>query len=537
MDSKKRNDAAVLAAAVIGSLVLVNIIGIKVFGRLDLTHDKQFTLSAATRATLRSLTDPLTVRAYFTKDLPPPYSNQARYVHDLLDEYVAKGHGNFSYEFIDPLSEETDADKEKKKDVRTNIFGQAVREATTVERELQKLGIPPVQVRVNEEDKMEVKRAYMGLAVNYGDKTEVLPVVQETAGLEYDLTTLIRKVSRTERPKLALVVSGMDDKQQQAFGRVKSLWTQLYDVSTIDLASAASIPADVKAIIVIGSKAPYSDAAKKSIDEYVMSGRSAAFLVDAVKPDLTTLQSEDASSGLTDLLTSYGVTIKPGLVLDEKCATVNVTQQRGFMRISQPVRYPFLPLVNALSDKSPVTRGLSQVAFPFVSPLTVSLAEGSAVKSEVLVRSSEHAWTQAPPYNLDPMQEWTLDRVQDPGVKNLVVALNGVLKSPYNAASGADGSGANARVLVIGGSAFMTDQFLQKANEALVLNMTDWLVLDDDLLSVRARGLSAAPLKELSASGKSGVKYANIVGVPLAFVSLGLWRWRRRETLRKDVRL
>jgi gliding-associated putative ABC transporter substrate-binding component GldG len=488
----------------------------------------------------------VTVRAYFTKDLPPPYSSQARYVHDLLDEYAAHGHGNFSYEFVDPLSEETDADKEKKKEVRTNIFGQAVREATTIERELQRLGIPPVQVRVNDEDRVEVKRAYMGLAVAYGDKTEVLPVVQETAGLEYDLTTLIRKVARAERSKIALVVNSMDDKQQQAFSRVKSLWTQLYDVSTIDMASTTTIPEGVKAIIVIGAKTPYSDAAKKALDAFVMSGKSAAFLVDAVKPDLSTLQSEDADAGLSDLLASYGVTIKPGLVLDEKCATVNITQQRGFMRITQPVRYPFLPLVNSLSEKSPVTRGLGQVAFPFVSPLAVTAADQSNIKAEVLVHSSEHSWTQAPPYNLDPMQEWTLDRVQDPGAKSLVVALSGALKSPYGAGANAvslssdsdkNESTVNARVLVIGGSAFMTDQFMAKPNEALVLNMTDWLVLDDDLLTVRTRGLAAAPLRDLSASAKSGVKYANIVGVPLAFVGLGLWRWRRREAQRKDVRL
>jgi ABC-type uncharacterized transport system involved in gliding motility auxiliary subunit len=93
----KKNNPAVLAAVVVGSLILVNVIGIKVFGRLDLTSDRQFTLSSATKATLRGLSDPLTVRAYFSKELPPPYSTQARYVHDLLDEYAAHGHGNFSY--------------------------------------------------------------------------------------------------------------------------------------------------------------------------------------------------------------------------------------------------------------------------------------------------------------------------------------------------------------------------------------------------------------------------------------------------------
>ena len=46
-------------------------------------------LVEATKETVSRLADPVTVRAYFTKDLPPPFSTNARYVGDLLEEFFA----------------------------------------------------------------------------------------------------------------------------------------------------------------------------------------------------------------------------------------------------------------------------------------------------------------------------------------------------------------------------------------------------------------------------------------------------------------
>ena len=528
MSQKKTIDRTMLVAGVVGSLVLLNVIGVKLFGRLDLTADRQFTLGQATRDTLDGLKDPVTVRAYFSSDLPPPYSTNARYVKDLLDEYYAKGHGNFRYEFIDPAAEETDADKEKKKDLKRDIFGRQVREATAVERELQGLGIPSVQVRVNEADKLEVKRAYMGLAIHFGDKKEIIPVVKETAGLEYDLTTLMRKLTRAKTPKVGLVGGHEGPGIDKELARAWQLLGQSYATTQVDLTTQPEVPADVDALLVVGPKTPFSDTEKKTLGRFVASGKGAAFLVDAIRTD-SSLQVTDMNPGLGDLLEAWGVKIKPGLVLDAECASVNVAQQRGFMRITQAVPFPFMPVPKTLDPHHPLTRGLGNVGFPFMSPLEVTASDGN-VKREVLVRSSPRSWVQEPPYNLDPMQRWTQDMVKEEGSKNLVVALSGQLPG---FAGGAPAQ--NARVLVAGGSAFMTDQFMSPGNEALVLNLVDWLVLDEALLSVRSRGLGAAPLADVGEGARATVKYLNIAGVPVALVAFGLLRWRLREKRRKEV--
>jgi ABC-type uncharacterized transport system involved in gliding motility auxiliary subunit len=212
-----------------------------------------------------------------------------------------------------------------------------------------------------------------------------------------------------------------------------------------------------------------------------------------------------------------------------------VSQQRGFMQISQPVHYPFALMPKALNAHHALTRGLTGVAFPFMSPLTLSLPSDSAVKGEVLVASSANGWIQSPPYNLDPMQRWTADQVKDQGVKPLMISLAGPVKSPYAATSG---DAHNARILVSGGYAFLTDEFLNKSNEALALNLFDWLVQDDGLLAVRTRGLAAAPIDDkISDTSRNALKYMNILGLPLAFVGFGLIRWRMREGRRSKATL
>jgi len=74
MTTKRSIDRTILTVAVVGSLIFLNVLGLRHHARLDLTADRQFTLSSATVSTLRDLADPVTVRAYFTRDLPAPFS-------------------------------------------------------------------------------------------------------------------------------------------------------------------------------------------------------------------------------------------------------------------------------------------------------------------------------------------------------------------------------------------------------------------------------------------------------------------------------
>jgi gliding-associated putative ABC transporter substrate-binding component GldG len=519
MKQSKNMDKSILVLAVIGSLIAVNVLALEFFARADLTRDGQFTLSEATVKTLEELPDPVRIEAYFTENLPPPYGNNARYVRDLLEEYFARNSSDFSFQFIDPASSKSDADKEKKKNVQKDIFGRTVREATELETKLQELGIPPVELRVNEDDKLEIKRIFMGLAVHYGDQTEVIPVVQNTGNLEYELTTIIRKLVRPRIPKVAFLVGHDGPDPKKEMGRLWGVLGQLYDLSELDLRQAPMME-DLDALIVAGPKSALGAEELNQIDQFITGGGSAAFLLDAISVDQQTLQTEPKTHGLQGLLSRYGVVPSSKLVLDKTCSTINVMRQQGYMRVAQQVAYPFMPVSEDLDKEHPLTRGLGQVALPFVSPLVIEESKAGH-QVDVLVRSSKESWLADAPFNMDPFQRWTLDALGKQSAHPLVAVVK--LKQT---------STRQSRVLVAGSSSFLTDQFMQPSNEALVLNLMDWLVLDEDLLAVRTRGLAAAPLDELEDSQRLTVKYANIVGLPVLFMLFGLVRWRRREARR-----
>src|SRR5437763_12803577 len=97
MAMNKRSRAATESLAFMGAvgvcLVLLNVLGIYFFGRVDVTGDSLFSLSKGSKDVVAKLDDTLEITAYFTKDLPPPFNATERYVRDILDEYQAASHG------------------------------------------------------------------------------------------------------------------------------------------------------------------------------------------------------------------------------------------------------------------------------------------------------------------------------------------------------------------------------------------------------------------------------------------------------------
>jgi ABC-type uncharacterized transport system involved in gliding motility auxiliary subunit len=123
---------------------------------------------------------------------------------------------------------------------------------------------------------------------------------------------------------------------------------------------------------------------------------------------------------------------------------------------------------------------------------------------------------------LNPLQRWTEDQVGTQAPHDLLVTLTGEIPSHFGATPANDGKSPKGRVLVAGGATFIQDQFLSMGNQTLLLNLMDWLVLDEAMLAVRSRGLEAAPLKELTDGQRNAVKYVNMLGLPLVFVAFGL---------------
>ncbi len=115
----------------------------------------------------------------------------------------------------------------------------------------------------------------------------------------------------------------------------------------------------------------------------------------------------------------------------------------------------------------------------------------------------------------------------------------GTLPKRDDAASAGDASkNIESRLVVMGTSAFMWDEFLSPANQVLALNIVDWMLADKALLEMRAREFADSPLdNDLSDGVRQAVKYGNIIGIPVLLVLYGLIRWRMRESRRRSLKL
>ena len=188
MASRKRSGQYFKFIIYLVIVVLVNVAGITLFFRADLTANRIYSISDASKSVVATLSEPLTIKVFFTKDLPPPYNNIQRYLHDLFAEYAISGNKFFNYRFYDVSAEEG--------------------ELTDKARENQKIannyGIHPIQIQVVDKDEVKFQRAYMGLALIHGDLIEQFPTITSTEGLEYKLTTAIQKMNNKISTLLSL---------------------------------------------------------------------------------------------------------------------------------------------------------------------------------------------------------------------------------------------------------------------------------------------------------------------------------------------
>jgi gliding-associated putative ABC transporter substrate-binding component GldG len=537
----RRFDRFLLLSTAMGSVVLLNLLSADHFLRFDLTNDRVFTLSEASRSTMESLEDQLSITAYFSGDLPPTFESQKRAVRDLLEEYHAASRGLLSFEFIDPHEQETEEDRAKRREVKRDIFGRRVREQTSIESELQGLGIRPVEIRVIEDDSAQTKLAYLGMVIRYQEEREVIPVVQGVAGLEYDLSTMIRRLVRTRIPVFGVLQGHGEADLESELSQLRQLLAQSYDVRPVILTEGDAIDDEVDALLIAGTREPYAEAELRAIDQFLMQGKSAAFLLDRVQVDLQTFQPNPVDHGFDDLLRSYGVVIGTDLVADAECVSLNVAERRGLFTVQMPVKYPFIPQPHFLAGDSALTRDVTDIALPFVSSISMSEIEG--VEASALVRSSTRSWLEAPePWRLDPRRDWRRQDVTVSGPYDLAVKASGFFPSHFASAeevgqSTEDGllsqSLAESRIMAVGTSAIVRNEFLGTGSASLMLNVVDWMLLDPALLEMRVRGSSEAPIQpELSPTSMASVKYGNAIGVPVLLGLYGLLRRMGRERRR-----
>jgi ABC-type uncharacterized transport system involved in gliding motility auxiliary subunit len=314
-----------------------------------------------------------------------------------------------------------------------------------------------------------------------------------------------------------------------------------YEIKTVDLSQEGATLDGVSVLVVAGANQEVPAWQRFRIDQFVMGGGRAAFLVDRNQIDMQQFMGRPVDDGLGDLLAAYGVTVGRDLVLDETNQLVTIARSEGGFRVQSRTPYPPFIRVRDLPKDNPLTKNLQDLGLPFMSSLSVAAQEG--VTATVLARSSQRTWKfpAEDTFLVDPPSlPQPVDGKYD-GPQVLVVALEGSLTGAFAgkpipgkdeggepvAASALDRS-PTTRVVVAGGSLFARDEVRNRLGVLLANNLVDWMAQDERLVAIRGRGVVNRPLKEISDGGKTAFEYGNMIGLPLAFVAFGVVTWRLR---------
>ncbi len=502
----------------VGIVILINIISMRTFFRLDLTKNHSYSLSKISKTYMGELKDPMTVKAFFTKNLPAPYNANERYLRDLLDEYRTYSHGKFNYQFIDPADD------------------------PSYEKEARSLGVYGVQLTQIAKDKFEQKNGYMGVAFIYRDRKEVIPLIQDTNGLEYKLSSTIKKLIQTKMKVIGITQGYGEPALDGDLSNLNQLLSKNYEVMPVDL-SRESIPQQLDALVVAGPTTMIPEAKQKELDRFLRSGKSLAMLVKMVDADVkTTLQGKLVNSGLAPLVSSWGVKVEPNLVYDRQCQKITVAQQGPGFVMQNIIPYPAFPLVTNLDQNQLIVKGIESFTLPFVSALELNdeVIKNNQLQADVIARSSKYAWLQSQFFMLSPQFIQPPKNPGDYKQVDLMVALTGTFPSAFSKDTAASDQAKSSRLLVVGGSDFMGNDFIdpRRSGSQLVQvtqNIIDWVAQDSALIEIRSKGLSSAAIGDIPDAQRQLIKYFNWIGLPLLVILAGILMWRRFEHRRLRI--
>lgn len=507
----------------VGILVLINIISVRTFFRIDLTKNQSYSLSEVSKDYMAQLKDPVTVKAFFTKNLPAPYNANARYLRDLLEDYRVYSKGKFNYQFVDPADD------------------------PSFEKEARSLGVYGVQLTAIAKDKFEQKNGYMGVAFIYRDRKEVLPLIQDTQGLEYKITSAIKKLIQTEMKVIGITQGHGEPDYNEELSNLNQLLAKNYEVMPVDL-KESSIPERVDALIVAGPTQMVAEEKRYELDQFLRSGKNLVMLVRMVAADAkTTMQGKTVFSGLSGLTAAWGVSVQPNLVYDRQCQKIAVQQQGPGFMMRNIVAYPPFPLVTNMDPDHLIVKGIDSFTLPFVSSLELkpTVIEQNKLNATVIARSSEYAWLQKQFFMLSPQFMEPPKNPADYQQVDLAVAITGTFPSAFTKDTVPEGKSGlieqaqPARLFVAGSSDFLTNDFIDPRRGSQLVDVTqnivDWTAQDAALIEIRSKGLSSAAIGDISDLARQSIKYFNLIGLPILVILAGLVMWRRFENRRFKI--
>lgn len=520
--------------------------------RWDLTDDRHYSLSEATKTLLKQTDAPIEVTLLLDGDLNAGFTRLKKATEELLEEMSVYS------------------------DLRTSKDLAVSKDS---------LGLRPIVIHEREQNgKTAQTTIYPYALISYKGRGAVVTLLKNTRGLsgeenlnnsieqlEYAFAEALHRLQQTELPRIA-IIEGHGEPDERYVWDLEQTLSQYFYVDR----GAIVIPeqgVDVhlldgyKAIIIANPQTAFSDIERFIIDQYIMRGGTVLWVVNGVRFSNDVLQSDGFTPiipldlGITDMLFRYGIRVNPALVQDLQCMTipVNVSEDPQTPNL-QPFPWTYAPLL-LTSNSSPITRNTGQVMSTFVSPIDAVGGEDGIDKRVLLATSTATRVTATPgEVNLNDLQP-DLEAFRYQYVP-VAVSLEGTFNSAFAHRMMPDSivsdepirkqSVATRQVVVGSGSIIMNevernqvlpmgyDRYnqIQFSNRDFIANVLLWLTDSEGLIQLREKTVALRLLNDKRAHDeRARVQTISTISPIAILVLIGgvIWIIRKRKYASKKV--
>jgi gliding-associated putative ABC transporter substrate-binding component GldG len=524
----------------IGIGVLLIALSPFVRGRFDLSEDGKYTLSESSEVILESIDAPVKVQVYLGgDDLPGGFKRLRKETLDLLADMKSVSSSNIEIQVID-VYEEYPTEEAR----------------ASLTRTLDSLGIPPTNLVSKDNGKQVQQLIFPGLVISKGAlKKGVLLlkgnklaspeeiINQSIEGLEFEIVQAIQTLLPQERKKIGFFVEYSATLAIAQIDLINSL-KRKYDLFPVDLAASPTLDG-LDGICVLQPTREFSESDAYKIDQFIVKGGKAIFLVDGVKVDTLETQGLAISprkTGLENILFHYGLRINANLVKDAQLSgmiPLNVGNLGNKPNI-QLMPWPAFPLLNG-NPQHIITKNLDAIYGRFVS--TIDTISGVALHKTALLKTSQYTQVAKAPSLLSFS---SAGKDFDPsaytaGVQTAAYLVEGKFESAFqhltqDTSFVASGKSATAIILISDGDVAVNgvdyqakqamplgfDPFMKNtfANKDFILNAFTYLLDDNSPLLARSKSIKLRPLDKAKIQADGTFYQVLNIAVPLLFASL-----------------
>lgn len=366
-------------------LVLVNWLASVYHARIDLTNEKRFTLSAATKKILRNLEDQVEVKVFLKGDFPSGFKKLANSTQETLEEFQEASSGKLKYRFVSP-DELMDDTEVKWGDTLSAMGLYPINLKSQLKKGEQQQLVYPVALLRYKEKVLPVK-LYNGIP-NIGRQE----INSAEALMEFQLADGIYKLSGSQKPMIAYSIGNGEPQDARTYDLVENVLRADYDLKLVNINKAPVIDDTFKLMMIVKPTQPFTEIEKLRIDQYIMRGGKLLMFIDALNAEMDSLRIKneviayDRGLALTDLLFKYGARINNDLVMDLQSDKlpfdVNGNGQFEFLS------WNYFPVFISKSDHA-INKNLGFVSGRFVN--SIDTVEAAGISKTVLLSSSANA--------------------------------------------------------------------------------------------------------------------------------------------------